>query len=321
LAGFEEELKRLIFGQDDAIDILGKAIKRSRAGLSQAGKPTGNFLLSGPTGVGKTELAKQLANVMGIQFMRFDMSEYMEKHAVARLIGAPPGYVGFDQGGLLTDSVRKHPYCVLLLDEIEKAHPDMFSILLQVMDYATLTDNNGRKADFSHVILLMTTNAGAREMAASSIGFGQKRPEDAAFHGQKALERLFTPEFRNRLDAVITFKPLSSSVMEMIVGKYITELNAQLKERKAFLDVSDKAVAWLAEKGFDPSFGARPLARLIQEKLKDPLADELLFGKLQKGGRVQVDLAKDGPKKGKQGKVETVLAFKFETGEKQKVRL
>jgi len=301
--------------------VLCKAIKRSRAGLSPAGKPTGNFLLAGPTGVGKTELAKQLANVLGINFMRFDMSEYMEKHAVARLIGAPPGYVGFDQGGLLTDGIRKHPYTVLLLDEIEKAHPDMFNILLQVMDYATLTDNNGRKADFSHVILLMTSNAGAREMSAKSIGFGQNSADNSAFHGQKAIERLFTPEFRNRLDAVISFKSLSSTVMEMIVGKYITELNTQLKDRKVTVDVSDKAVVWLAEKGFDPAFGARPLARLIQEKLKDALADELLFGKLQKGGHVKVDVAKDGPKKGKQDKVETVLSFAFtsKAGEKEKV--
>ncbi|KAF0233388.1 MAG: ATP-dependent Clp protease ATP-binding subunit [Desulfovibrionaceae bacterium] len=321
LSNVEDDLKRLIFGQDEAIDVLCKAIKRSRAGLSPAGKPTGNFLLAGPTGVGKTELSKQLANVLGINFMRFDMSEYMEKHAVARLIGAPPGYVGFDQGGLLTDGIRKHPYTVLLLDEIEKAHPDMFNILLQVMDYATLTDNNGRKADFSHVILLMTSNAGAREMSAKSIGFGQNSTDNTAFHGQKAIERLFTPEFRNRLDAVINFKSLSSTVMEMIVGKYITELNVQLKDRKVTVDVSDKAVAWLAEKGFDAAFGARPLARLIQEKLKDPLADELLFGKLQKGGHVKVDVAKDGPKKGKQDKVETVLAFSYtsKTGEKEKV--
>jgi ATP-dependent Clp protease ATP-binding subunit ClpA len=321
LSGFEDELKRLLFGQDEAIDTLAKAIKRSRAGLAPAGKPTGNFLLSGPTGVGKTELAKQLANVLGIHFMRFDMSEYMEKHAVARLIGAPPGYVGFDQGGLLTDGIRKNPYCVLLLDEIEKAHPDMFNILLQVMDYATLTDNNGRKADFSHVILLMTSNAGAREMAAKAIGFGQQKPEDTAFHGQKALERLFTPEFRNRLDAVVTFKPLTPPIMEMIVGKYIAELNTLLKERKVLVDVDDKAVAWLAERGFDPAFGARPLARLIQEKLKDPLADEMLFGKLQKGGTTKVGVAKEGPKKGKGGKAEAVLSFEFKAkaGEKEKV--
>jgi len=317
LAGIEEDLKRLIFGQDEAVDILCRAIKRSRAGLAPTNRPTGNFLLTGPTGVGKTELAKQLANVLGIHFMRFDMSEYMEKHAVARLIGAPPGYVGFDQGGLLTDGIRKNPYCVLLLDEIEKAHPDMFSILLQVMDYATLTDNNGRKADFSHVILLMTSNAGAREMAAKAIGFGGQNPEeDTAFHGQKALERLFTPEFRNRLDAVIAFKPLSSPVMEMIVRKYVAELGAQLSERKVTLEVGGKAVEWLAKKGFDPTFGARPLARLIQEKVKDPLADEMLFGKLQKGGHVAVDLAA----KGKALSLETRLTFTFspKSNEKQK---
>ncbi|WP_243366223.1 ATP-dependent Clp protease ATP-binding subunit ClpA [Fundidesulfovibrio soli] len=318
LSGVEEELKRLIFGQDEAVEVLCKAIKRSRAGLSPAGRPTGNFLLAGPTGVGKTELAKQLANVLGVHFMRFDMSEYMEKHAVARLIGAPPGYVGFDQGGLLTEGIRKHPYCVLLLDEIEKAHPDMFNILLQVMDYATLTDNNGRKADFSNVILLMTSNAGAREMAANTIGFGTAKGGDTESHGRKAIEKLFSPEFRNRLDAVVSFKPLTSDIMEMIVGKYVAELNKQLKERKVTLDLSPKAVAWLAEKGFDPSFGARPLSRLIQEKVKDPLTDEMLFGKLQKGGQVKVDAALEGPKKGGQDKGETVLSFKFTPRVKEK---
>ncbi|GFK94499.1 ATP-dependent Clp protease ATP-binding subunit ClpA [Fundidesulfovibrio magnetotacticus] len=307
LAAVEEELKRLVFGQDEAIDVLAKAIKRSRAGLSPAGKPTGNFLLTGPTGVGKTELAKQLAEVLGIHFMRFDMSEYMEKHAVARLIGAPPGYVGFDQGGLLTDGIRKHPHCVLLLDEIEKAHPDMFNILLQVMDYATLTDNNGRKADFSHVILLMTSNAGAREMAAKTIGFGTQ-VDDASWHGQKALEKLFSPEFRNRLDAVLSFNPLSSAVMERIVRKYLAELNAQLKERKASAELSEAAVAWLAKRGFDPAFGARPLARLVQEKLKDPLADEMLFGALQKGGTAKVDV---GEKNDADGKADSELSFEY----------
>ncbi|MFP5239342.1 MAG: ATP-dependent Clp protease ATP-binding subunit ClpA [Acidobacteriota bacterium] len=318
LSGVEDELKRLIFGQDEAVEVLCKAIKRSRAGLSPAGRPTGNFLLAGPTGVGKTELAKQLANVLGVHFMRFDMSEYMEKHAVARLIGAPPGYVGFDQGGLLTEGIRKHPYCVLLLDEIEKAHPDMFNILLQVMDYATLTDNNGRKADFSNVILLMTSNAGAREMAANTIGFGAAKSGDAESHGRKAIEKLFSPEFRNRLDAIVSFKPLSSDIMEMIVGKYVADLNKQLKERRVTLDLGPKAVAWLAEKGFDPAFGARPLARLMQDKLKDPLTDELLFGKLQKGGHVKVDTALEGPKKGAQGKGETVLRFEFEPRVKEK---
>jgi ATP-dependent Clp protease ATP-binding subunit ClpA len=296
LAGVEEDLKRLIYGQDEAIDILCKAIKRSRAGLSVAHKTTGNFLLAGPTGVGKTELAKQLANVLGVHFMRYDMSEYMEKHAVARLIGAPPGYVGFEQGGLLTDSIRKHPYCVLLLDEIEKAHPDMFNILLQVMDYATLTDNNGRKSDFSHVILLMTSNAGAREMSTKSIGFGQASPADPAGPGLKAIEKLFSPEFRNRLDGVISFKSLTPEIMKMIVGKYLAELNTMLKDKKVTVELTDRALTWLADKGHDPAYGARPLGRLMQEKLKDPLADELLFGKLQKGGSVRVDLAKEGPK-------------------------
>ena len=321
LSNLEDDLKNRIFGQDEAIETLCKAIKRARAGLSQAGKPTGNFLLTGPTGVGKTELAKQLANVLGIHFMRFDMSEYMEKHAVARLIGAPPGYVGFDQGGLLTDGIRKHPYCVLLLDEIEKAHPDMFNILLQVMDYATLTDNNGRKADFSHVILLMTSNAGAREMAAGSIGFGQHKPEDTDFHGKKAIERLFTPEFRNRLDAVVGFKPLSQDIMEMIVGKYVAELNQMLKERRVSLDVSPKAVSWLAKRGFDPAFGARPLARLIQEEIKDKLADAMLFGVLSKGGHAVVDVAPEGPKRNQENKTEPVLTFTYtaRTAEKEKV--
>ncbi|GAB6035638.1 ATP-dependent Clp protease ATP-binding subunit ClpA [Fundidesulfovibrio butyratiphilus] len=320
LSNVEGELGRLIFGQDQAIAILAKAIKRSRAGLAPAGKPTGNFLLAGPTGVGKTELAKQLANVLGMNFVRFDMSEYMEKHAVARLIGAPPGYVGFEQGGLLTDAIRKNPHTVLLLDEIEKAHPDMFNILLQVMDYATLTDNNGRKADFSHVILLMTSNAGAREMSSKSIGFGKAKEEDFSAHGKKAIEKLFSPEFRNRLDAVVNFSPLSSEIMEMIVGKYLAELNVQLKDKKVTVDLTPRAVTWLAEKGHDPAYGARPLARLVQEKLKDPLADELLFGKLQKGGLVVADVAAEGPKKDKTTTVETVLTFdiKPRTPEKEK---
>jgi ATP-dependent Clp protease ATP-binding subunit ClpA len=311
LAGVDEGLKRLIFGQDQAIEVLAKAIRRSRAGLSPVGKTTGNFLLAGPTGVGKTELAKQLANVLGVHFMRYDMSEYMEKHAVARLIGAPPGYVGFEQGGLLTDGIRKHPFCVLLLDEIEKAHPDMFNILLQVMDYATLTDNNGRKADFSHVILLMTSNAGAREMSANTIGFGQNAGQDNCGKSHKAIEKLFSPEFRNRLDAIVDFKSLTPEIMEMIVGKYVAELNTQLRERKVTVDLTDQAVAWLAEKGHDPLYGARPLSRLVQEKIKDPLADELLFGKLQRGGTVLVGLAAKPAKKGKglSGKVDPEFVF------------
>ncbi|WP_027184894.1 ATP-dependent Clp protease ATP-binding subunit ClpA [Desulfovibrio inopinatus] len=295
LENLENELKNVIYGQNDAIDQLSKAIKRSRAGLRQAGKPTGNFLLAGPTGVGKTELSKQLAAVLGIHFQRFDMSEYMEKHAVARLIGAPPGYVGFEQGGLLTDAIRKHPYCVLLLDEIEKAHPDMFNILLQVMDYATLTDNNGRKADFNHVILLMTTNAGAREMASKSIGFGGVKAEDKTGRGLKALERLFSPEFRNRLDGTVSFKALDFNVMEQIVDKFLLELNDQVHERKVSIECTEAARKWLADAGYDQDYGARPLARVIQQEIKDPLAQAMLFGELRKGGQVLVDLAENAP--------------------------
>ena len=294
LENLEGELKGLIFGQDEAVEALAKAIMRSRAGLANVGKPTGSFLLAGPTGVGKTEMAKQLAAVLGINFVRFDMSEYMEKHAVARLIGSPPGYVGFEQGGLLTDAIRKNPYTVLLLDEIEKAHPDMFSILLQVMDYATLTDNSGRKADFGHVILLMTTNAGVREMASKSIGFGSGKPEDISGKGRKALERLFSPEFRNRLDGIITFKSLTPEIMDRIVHKYVRELNAQMAEKRVFIRLTPAAVAKLAEKGFDPDFGARPLARVIQVEIKDTLAHEMLFGKLQKGGEAEIDAAPEG---------------------------
>ena len=294
LENLEGELKNLIFGQDQAVEAIAKAILRSRAGLANAGKPTGSFLLAGPTGVGKTELAKQLATVLGINFVRFDMSEYMEKHAVARLIGSPPGYVGFEQGGLLTDAIRKNPYSVLLLDEIEKAHPDMFNILLQVMDYATLTDNNGRKADFGHVVLLMTTNAGAREMSAKSIGFGSGKPEDTTEKGLKAVNRLFSPEFRNRLDGIVSFKSLSPEVMDRIVHKYLRELNAQMAEKRVFVRLTQAAVTRLAEKGFDPDYGARPLARVIQEEIKDALAQEMLFGKLQKGGEAQIDAAPEG---------------------------
>ena len=279
----------MVFGQEDAISGVVTAIKRSRAGLGSIGKPIGSFLFTGPTGVGKTEVAKQLASCMGVEFLRFDMSEYMEKHAVARLIGAPPGYVGFEQGGLLTDGIRKHPYSVLLLDEIEKAHPDMFNILLQVMDHATLTDNNGKKADFRNVILIMTSNAGAREMSTQSIGF-REGESDVAAKGKKAVEQVFSPEFRNRLDAIISFNALSSEVMKMIVDKFIAELRGQLAPRKVTLTLSDAALSWLARKGHDPVYGARPLGRLIQTDIKDRIADEILFGKLEKGGSIHVDL-------------------------------
>jgi ATP-dependent Clp protease ATP-binding subunit ClpA len=301
LMHLEDELRSVVFGQDDAVKAVGKAIKRSRAGLRQKGKPAGSFLLIGPTGVGKTELAKQLAFTLGIQFMRFDMSEYMEKHAVARLIGAPPGYVGFDQGGLLTDGIRKNPHCVLLLDEIEKAHPDMYNILLQIMDYATLTDNAGRKADFRHVILLMTSNVGSREMAAASIGFSKRRAEDKGDKALGAVEKLFSPEFRNRLDAIIQFNSLSQDVMEAVVDKFIAELNSQLQERDVEVVLTEEARAYLGRKGYDPDFGARPLSRIIQKEIKDALSDELLFGKLQKGGSVKVtyneerEEAEEGP--------------------------
>lgn len=286
------DLKKQIFGQDKAVDILSKAIKRSRAGLREQNKPVGSFLLTGPTGVGKTELSRQLANVLGVKFIRFDMSEYMEKHAVARLIGAPPGYVGFDQGGLLTEAVRKNPYSILLLDEIEKAHPDMFNILLQIMDYATLTDNNGRKADFRHVTLLMTSNAGAREMSTKSIGFSQEAASDMSAKGLSAVEKLFSPEFRNRLDAIVPFESLSRDVMELIVDKNIKELNQQLVDKKISLSLSKSARSWLAQKGYDNIFGARPLSRVIQEEIKDPLAEKLLFEALDKKTTIKVELNK-----------------------------
>ena len=292
LKNLEHDLKGVVFGQDDAIASLVAAIKRSRAGLGMPEKPIGSFLFTGPTGVGKTEVSKQLAAVLGVQFHRFDMSEYMEKHAVARLIGAPPGYVGFDQGGLLTDAVRKHPYCVLLLDEIEKAHPDIFSILLQVMDYATLTDNNGKKADFRNVILVMTSNAGAMEMDKGAVGFGD-RISNTQDKSDEAIKRLFTPEFRNRLDGTIHFHALNSEIMKMVVDKFINELRRQLAPRKITVALADAARTWLAEKGFDRRYGARPLGRIIQTEIKDKLSDEMLFGKLVKGGSVTVGV-RDG---------------------------
>jgi len=289
IQNLEKELKEKVFGQDEAIHNLVKAIKRSRAGLRTPDKPIGSFLFIGPTGVGKTEVAKQMATVLGVNFLRFDMSEYMEKHTVARLIGAPPGYIGFDQGGLLTDAIRKNPYSVLLLDEIEKAHIDIFNILLQIMDHATLTDNNGKKADFRHVILMMTSNAGAREMAASSIGFDGIKSEDKSDKGLKAVEKLFSPEFRNRLDGIINFHSLSHEIMEKIVDKFMAELNEQLVFKKVKVRLSPEARIWLARSGYDPTYGARPLARLMQKEIKDPLAEEILFGKLSGGGNVFID--------------------------------
>ncbi len=292
LESLEEDLKKVIFGQDNAIKSLVSSIKRSRAGLGTPGKPVGAFLFTGPTGVGKTEVARQVAAILGIELLRFDMSEYMEKHAVARLIGAPPGYIGFDQGGLLTDGIRKHPYSVLLLDEIEKAHQDMFNILLQIFDHATLTDNTGRKSDFRNVIIMMTSNAGAREMSAHTIGFGETH-YDTKNKGRKAVEKFFSPEFRNRLDGIISFNSLTVEIMEKIVDKFIAELNEQLAVKKISISISSKARNRLAKKGHDPLFGARPLSRLIQTEIKDILTDEILFGNLSNGGKVFVDLEND----------------------------
>jgi ATP-dependent Clp protease ATP-binding subunit ClpA len=290
IQNLDQELKSVVFGQDQAIQSLASVIKLSRSGLSHPEKPTGCFLFSGPTGVGKTEVAKQLARILGVEFMRFDMSEYMEKHTVSRLIGAPPGYVGFDQGGLLTDGVNRNPYAVLLLDEIEKAHPDLFNILLQVMDHATLTDNNGKKADFRNIILIMTTNAGAREMSGAPLGFGATTNVGK---GKEAIEKMFSPEFRNRLDATIAFNALSPEVILLVVDKFVGELNAQLQEKKVALSLTSRAREWLARRGYDPIFGARPMARLIQNEVKRPLADEILFGQLQSGGKVEVDESDD----------------------------
>ncbi|HMK61338.1 MAG TPA: ATP-dependent Clp protease ATP-binding subunit ClpA [Dissulfurispiraceae bacterium] len=289
LRHLENELKLAVFGQDNAIHSLVAAIKRSRAGLGAPERPIGSFLFTGPTGVGKTEVCKQVAAVLGIAFNRFDMSEYMEKHAVARLIGAPPGYVGFDQGGLLTDAIRKHPYSVLLMDEIEKAHPDIFSILLQVMDYATLTDNNGKKADFRNVILIMTSNAGAKEMDKGSIGFGDRSRDVNAKSGE-AITKLFNPEFRNRLDAIIAFNSLDALIMKRVVDKFIGELDRQLTQKRIKIVLSDEARDWLADKGYDARYGARPLSRLMQTEIKDVLSEELLFGRLKKGGTVSIGL-------------------------------
>ena len=285
LRGLDVTLKRVVFGQDAAIDALAASIKLSRAGLREAEKPIGSYLFSGPTGVGKTEVARQLASAMGVELLRFDMSEYMERHTVSRLLGAPPGYVGYDQGGLLTDGVDQNPHCVLLLDEIEKAHPDLFNVLLQVMDHGSLTDANGRKVDFRNVILIMTTNAGASDMAKAPMGFGRERREG---EDTEAINKMFTPEFRNRLDAVVGFNNLPPEVVVRVVEKFILELELQLSDRNVIIEVDRKAMDWLVEQGYDPLMGARPMARIIQENIKKPLADELLFGKLQNGGVVQV---------------------------------
>ncbi|MFC2970077.1 ATP-dependent Clp protease ATP-binding subunit ClpA [Acidimangrovimonas pyrenivorans] len=290
LKDLEKSLKRVVFGQDKAIEALSSAIKLARAGLREPEKPIGNYLFAGPTGVGKTEVAKQLSSTLGVELLRFDMSEYMEKHAVSRLIGAPPGYVGFDQGGLLTDGVDQHPHCVLLLDEIEKAHPDVYNILLQVMDHGKLTDHNGRTVDFRNVILIMTSNAGATEQAKAAIGFGRDRREG---EDTAAIERTFTPEFRNRLDAVISFAPLPKEVILQVVEKFVLQLEAQLMDRGVNIELTPAAAEWLADKGYDDKMGARPLGRVIQEHIKKPLAEELLFGKLMKGGLVKVGVKDD----------------------------
>jgi ATP-dependent Clp protease ATP-binding subunit ClpA len=296
LSNLEQELRAVVYGQELAIEALTSAIKLARAGLREPNKPIGSYLFSGPTGVGKTEAAKQLASSLGVELIRFDMSEYMERHTVSRLIGAPPGYVGFDQGGLLSDQVDQHPYCVLLLDEIEKAHPDIYNILLQVMDNGTLTDNNGKKIDFRNVILIMTTNAGAADMARSAIGFGSSRREGDDI---EAINKLFTPEFRNRLDAIIPFAPLPMTVVHKVVQKFVLQLETQLAERNVTFELTQEATDWLAEKGYDEKMGARPLGRVIQENIKKPLAEEILFGKLKKGGVVRVSV---GPKEnGKTG--------------------
>ncbi|WP_316861672.1 ATP-dependent Clp protease ATP-binding subunit ClpA [uncultured Cohaesibacter sp.] len=294
LSNLEINLKRMVYGQDQAIEALTSQIKLARAGLREPEKPIGNYLFSGPTGVGKTEVSRQLADLMGVELLRFDMSEYMEKHTISRLIGAPPGYVGFDQGGLLTDGVDQHPHCVLLLDEIEKAHPDLYNILLQVMDHGKLTDHNGKQVDFRNVILIMTTNAGATEMDKPAMGFTQSaRSGD----DEEAINKMFSPEFRNRLDAVIPFSGLSTDVIHLVVRKFVMQLEAQLADRGVTFELTDAATAWLAKKGYDPKMGARPLGRVIQEHIKRPLAEEILFGKLTKGGTVRVDIDLDNMEK------------------------
>ena len=305
LQNLERDLKTMVFGQEKAIDALVSAIKLARAGLREPEKPIGNYLFTGPTGVGKTEVAKQLSHTLGIELIRFDMSEYMERHTVSRLIGAPPGYVGFDQGGLLTDSIDQHPHCVLLLDEIEKAHPDLFNILLQIMDHGKLTDHNGKSVDFRNVILIMTSNAGAADMAKPAIGFERER---RVGEDMEAVEKLFTPEFRNRLDAIIPFAALNQEVINRVVDKFIMQLEAQLEDRGVSIELTDAAREWLGKKGYDPLYGARPLGRVIQEHIKKPLAEEVLFGKLSKGGLVRVTVKDDKP------------AFEFVEGHRPKRR-
>ena len=290
LKNLERNLKLVIFGQDAAIESLASAIKMARSGLNDQRKPVGSFLFAGPTGVGKTEVTRQLALALGVELIRFDMSEYMERHTVSRLIGAPPGYVGFDQGGLLTEQINKHPHAVLLLDEVEKAHPDVFNLLLQVMDHGTLTDNNGRKADFRHVIIVMTTNAGAFEMNRPAIGFVAG---DNASDGMEAIKRLFSPEFRNRLDATIQFNPLDNRTIQRVVDKLLVEVESQLEQKGVLLHIDDSVREWLAIKGYDPKMGARPMARLIQESIKRALAEDLLFGNLVHGGHAYVSVGAD----------------------------
>jgi ATP-dependent Clp protease ATP-binding subunit ClpA len=292
LRSLDRDLKMVVFGQDEAIDTLTSAMRISRTGLGAEQKPVGSMLFAGPTGVGKTEVARQLARIMSMKLIRFDMSEYMERHTVSRLIGAPPGYVGYDQGGLLTEEVNKHPHSILLLDEIEKAHPDVFNLLLQVMDHGTLTDNNGRKADFRNVVIIMTTNAGAEEMSRRSIGFST---QDHSSDGMEMIKKVFTPEFRNRLDAIVQFNSLSADVIQHVVEKFLFELEGQLEQKGVFLEVSQEAKEWLAKHGYDDKMGARPMARLIREKFSKPLAEELLFGELAEGGVVRIDITDGEP--------------------------
>jgi len=306
LKSLDTDLKRVVYGQDEAIEALSASIKLARAGLREPNKPIGSYLFAGPTGVGKTEVAKQLASIMGVEMLRFDMSEYMERHTVSRLLGAPPGYVGYDEGGLLTDGIDQHPHCVLLLDEIEKAHPDLFNILLQVMDNGSLTDANGRKVDFRNVVVIMTTNAGASDAAKNAIGFGAGKKEDEQ---GEAIKRLFTPEFRNRLDAIITFGGLTPEIIDRVVEKFILQLEVQLEDRNVSIEISKAARDWLAKRGFDADMGARPLARTIQEHVKKPMAEELLFGELQKGGVVHIDIDKNDDGK---------LALKYEAEKPKK---